>query len=883
MTERVKWIEMLSDVVASKIPDSPKLNSSEHVPNEKEIIQNNQQKYEKSEISSEPHWKSIEQTQNTETPIESPAGTLIEDVLQKNISLPTDRLREIPANKHISQSIEQRAEWRIERPTAKNVEITIDKHHQSLARQEAVQPIETRNRRSTRQLPIEPYENISPQPLHLNDRSILNNDSHPLSQHQIPLAFCLQTRPVNPVDKNIAGKRKSEARTYNRVLWDIQSDLLLRYLKEVKNFGWPKIGEYFASKSLSVVQYRWKVLKKGKLKDCHAMTTDIYSINIAAILRELGIDKELSEECIGKGTSGLVVQNKVTMNHVPWDLQTDLLLRYLKEVRNFTWKDISEYFIDRTPASCQTRWNTLKLGSEKEYHAVPMEIYSIDVKAILKNMGVTKKLPDPSDTVENTDTSETVNNNETNNGNEQLQPVDNLTAKTDTVNGSDKTLELVGESNIQKHLPIEEPFQFESPVARALPSNLIKARGKPVRSYTKEIISENRVSKEPSTKVRTSSKRRDVDELINNSPKKRKPSKYEEAEDEVYGILEKPNIKQVQFGLDKLFPTWYGSAVYFEKTKRKLGIYSSKDRHSTSSDYNKVDISPSKYKKTSHMMDVEDESNHKLGNIENRKNDHEKSSDDDSKEREDDSIWLDTLYVCEYCFKYTTNPESLKMHVSLCKYKLRKPPGKIKYRSPEYTIRRVKGYKEKLFCQCLCLFTKLFLDNKSIYFKVENYDFFILYKTGGHKPMAFFSRDITSFNQNNLACILTLPPYQRKGLGSLLIEFSYKLSRSEGLISGPELPLSPFGLIGYINHWGKTICFHIFDGELSHLLSVSIKDISLVTGFRIEDIIMTLNYLECLDEKTGIINTNQLFVWLRSRKKKNEDFMLKDEYLMISD
>lgn len=51
----------------------------------------------------------------------------------------------------------------------------------------------------------------------------------------------------------------------------------------------------------------------------------------------------------------------------------------------------------------------------------------------------------------------------------------------------------------------------------------------------------------------------------------------EEEEEEIYGILEERNIQQVQFGLDKLFPTWYGSAVYFDKETRQLGIYSSKN------------------------------------------------------------------------------------------------------------------------------------------------------------------------------------------------------------------------------------------------------------------------------------------------------------------
>ena len=34
----------------------------------------------------------------------------------------------------------------------------------------------------------------------------------------------------------------------------------------------------------------------------------------------------------------------------------------------------------------------------------------------------------------------------------------------------------------------------------------------------------------------------------------------------------------------------------------------------------------------------------------------------------------------------------------------------------------------------------------------------------------------------NLACILTLPSYQRKGYGKFLISFSYELSKIEGKV-----------------------------------------------------------------------------------------------------
>ena len=91
----------------------------------------------------------------------------------------------------------------------------------------------------------------------------------------------------------------------------------------------------------------------------------------------------------------------------------------------------------------------------------------------------------------------------------------------------------------------------------------------------------------------------------------------------------------------------------------------------------------------------------------------------------------------------------------------------------------------QVYCQNMCLLAKLFLDHKTLYFDVEPFLFYVLTEVDceGAHFVGYFSKEKESPEGNNVACILTLPPYQRKGYGKFLIAFSMFSSSAISFLS----------------------------------------------------------------------------------------------------
>lgn len=204
----------------------------------------------------------------------------------------------------------------------------------------------------------------------------------------------------------------------------------------------------------------------------------------------------------------------------------------------------------------------------------------------------------------------------------------------------------------------------------------------------------------------------------------------------------------------------------------------------------------------------------------------------------------DILYICANCLKYMRWEEDYNAHCSSrCDW--HSPPGLLTYSDPQHAISvyEIDGIINTLYCQNLCLLGKLFLDHKTLYFDVAPFLFYVVTIEG--ELAGFFSKEKPiSGSEYNLACILTLPQHQRKGVGRFLISLSYELTKKEGKTGGPERPLSDLGQLSYRSYWAYTVTNYIRDRE--DVVGISTKDVAEATGIRITDVVTTLKSMNLI-------------------------------------
>jgi GNAT superfamily N-acetyltransferase len=252
-----------------------------------------------------------------------------------------------------------------------------------------------------------------------------------------------------------------------------------------------------------------------------------------------------------------------------------------------------------------------------------------------------------------------------------------------------------------------------------------------------------------------------------------------------------------------------------------------------------------------------------------------------------------------------------------CPLKDEAPPGDLIYEKDGYAIHQLDGEDHKvqtapsacldgmlmsfkLYSQNLSLFAKLFLETKSVFFDASTFLYYTLVlqptpsnpssdSTNGTNDsnshgqvVGFFSKEKMSWDNNNVACILVFPPWQRRGLGQILIAASYALGRREGRFGGPERPLSILGRRGYIAFWCAEVTRFVLKAPLKK--PVSVKEVSEETYILQEDVVAALKEMGVLEKRktaTGnvILNKSRVKEWAELHRVKEQPLIDFDAFV----
>eukprot|EP00759_Apiculatamorpha_spiralis_P027130 PhF_6_TR30123/c0_g1_i1/m.44023/K11304/TIP60, KAT5, ESA1; histone acetyltransferase HTATIP len=222
------------------------------------------------------------------------------------------------------------------------------------------------------------------------------------------------------------------------------------------------------------------------------------------------------------------------------------------------------------------------------------------------------------------------------------------------------------------------------------------------------------------------------------------------------------------------------------------------------------------------------------------------------------------IFLCRNCLCPYPSAYELDRHYSRCQSH---PFGNTIYidETNRFEVLHFKSADAPRYTRYLILLGKLFLQDKFLGGDLNTYEFYTLIVHGSqpteHRTLAgFFSHEINNTTKN-LSCIVTLPPFQSRGYGAFLVDFSYFLSKRRKRLEGPEFPLSEYGKLVYHSYWNYTVLNYILQqsskqGDDDTCSTFTIRNVAETTGIQMEVVYETLERLgllhKCLSTTGGM-------------------------------
>lgn len=173
----------------------------------------------------------------------------------------------------------------------------------------------------------------------------------------------------------------------------------------------------------------------------------------------------------------------------------------------------------------------------------------------------------------------------------------------------------------------------------------------------------------------------------------------------------------------------------------------------------------------------------------------------------------DTINICSKCISMFPTKYSLEKHMEICKI-----PFKAIYEEKNtdlpFKLSKIESLKTK---QLLSIISEMFIKNKTVYYEVQEYDFYIIYDK---EIIGYFSR--YKNGDHSLNCFLVFPCFQKQGWGTILMDIS-SLRLSEKPKS-PEKPYTKKAIMCFRKYWKYKVIGAKSIAEISKKQNITVDD-----------------------------------------------------------